>query len=382
MVGVAAPAPLRDWLGLPGMFVAASGTAALSAAVRALARRAGRRPGTVQVPALSCWTVTTAVRQAGAIPQYADVDGWLRPVRDQPSDAAIAVAPWGGPWPGAADPDTVLDASVALFAEADGPPPELAVISLGAGKPLQRPGGGGLLLFRDPEIARSIDFDLRHGQSNLAWLADGPRLRPGPAEDGLADRVGELAAELTERRERQRRAVDAVTAACPVLERLPESPAPPGISTVLPVLLAPGYPLPAEDVHRAAAAHGIPLAVQPVGPAYRQPAGRDLTGDCPEAERTARRLLFVPAEPLPPEQLAALAALLEQLAERPEEFAFPYGLTGSRQRLPGALRGAVTLARRTDRGFAAVDELTGRVYGISAEAAAALLGHWERQVAW
>lgn len=386
------PEPLHEWLGFGRMLLTPSGTAALTAGVRALARRAGCAPGAVDVPALACWTLTTAVRQAGAKPRYLDIDTALGPripPDREPNPLGVTVAPWSGRLSGGEQlvPQTIMDASVGVFAPLPGGTrgPDIAVISLGAGKPLHRPGGGGLVLFDDPAIAESLRFDLAHGRSGQMWLADGPRLVPGSTDvTQLGVAITDLAVSANERRHSQARAISELTAICPMLRAaLPQGPVEgTGVSTVLPVLLDRDYPLSARDVHRAAVAHGMPLAVQPVTPPYLEPAGRDLTGDCPTAESVGRRLLFVPAEPLPDFIRSGIASLLDVLATRPAEHTYPYGLSPSDAPPPEQLRGPVTLARRLDRRFVAADELTGKTYAVSADVAARILGRAERGVSW
>ncbi|HEX5142578.1 MAG TPA: hypothetical protein VFW21_01780 [Mycobacterium sp.] len=379
-----APGPLREWTGLTRCFTAQNGTTALAVALRALVDGLA-----VNLAAIGCWTVTSAVRQAALTPHYLDVGDDLLPAV-VPNGPAVVVAPWGAalrplrPVSPTSSSATVLDGSVSLFGDgAAALAPDALIVSLGPGKPGHVPGGGGLLLFDDDSVEREVVTALRHGTGDLRWLRDGLRVVPSTADPRRVDeRLAALAAGLDTHRHRAAEALDRVVGATPHL--VPSGAPDPdgGASTLLPVLLAPHVPLDARDVARVALAHRLPLGFQPVTPPYMEEAGRGLTGDCPVAEGLAGRLLFVPAEPaVLARYSSALHTLLEELVAAPDDFRYPYtpsvsvdGAKVTDAPLPAVLTGpSVLLGRRLDRRFVAVDELAARQWLVSDPVAASIL---------
>ncbi|HSW49843.1 MAG TPA: hypothetical protein VLH09_06685, partial [Bryobacteraceae bacterium] len=148
-----------------------------------------------------------------------------------------------------------------------------------------------------------------------------------------------------------------------------------GSTAIVPHLLAPDFPLSAEEVYRVAVCENVPLGVQPVGPAYLEPAGQGLHGDAPHAEELARRLLFLPSDSVGGDSIPLLAQFLDQLERRWREFRWPYEVACEPAPLPDQFRHWIPygiLGRSLNGQFRLFDPIQGRLFSIPPAIAATL----------
>ncbi|MEZ0067516.1 dTDP-4-amino-4,6-dideoxygalactose transaminase [Streptacidiphilus sp. MAP12-20] len=385
----APPTPLQDWLGYSKMLLLDSGSAALSLLLDALsASRPAGRGGPVRLPGLGCWTLTSAVEGIGGRPEFYDVDRRGEPIGPAGEDPSVLIQPWGGTVGAqhfaselrSVSGPRVLDCTLSVF----GAPAAsravdgfaAAVISLGQAKPLGLPGGGGLLLVEDGGLYDELRGILRHHYENLSWTR---RARRYTSADRLASALDLQVSWLKEHHvarvdevERVRERVASATALEPLAP--PRAADTPGVTVVVPFLLPADYPVSARDLHRVAMAERIPLLTHPVTPPYLEPAGADLSGDCPVAEDIARRLVFLPATVAELGSLDALSRLLDSVAAQASVFRYPYAMAGTaRQESPAVLRGPGILGRRLDGDFVFSHQVTSRRFRVSAAVATDLM---------
>ncbi|RAG81811.1 hypothetical protein DN069_30910 [Streptacidiphilus pinicola] len=384
------PKALQDWLGYDRMLLLDSGSAALSLILDALTASCpeGGRGSAVGVPGLGCWTLTSAVEAVGARPVFYDVDRRGEPIEPAGGSPSVLIQPWGGtvgahhfaPELRAAFAPRVLDCTLSIF----GAPAAsratdgftAAVISLGQAKPLGLPGGGGLLLVDDGDLFDELRGILRHHYENLTWTR---RARRYTSSDRLASALElqvswlkEQHGSKVEEAQRLREHVASATALEPLAP--PRAVDTPGITVVVPFLLPADYPVSARDLHRVAMAERIPLITHPVTPPYLEPAGADLSGDCPVAEDMARRLVFLPSSLAELGSLDALSRLLDSAAAQAPAFRYPYVVPGAaKQEAPADLRGPGIIGRQLNGGFVFAHQPSRRRYRVSAAVATDLM---------
>lgn len=372
---------LERWTGFSHVHLVHSGSAALKLALEVLTGPRAR----VALPALSCWTITGSILDRGAIPIHVDVDQNLALCgRLDDTDAVVGIDPWARSffWPGLTSFSgaKILDATLSILGGFsnlraadvfDG-----ALISLGSGKPWDI-GAGGILLLRSEEASRAAAERLLYGRRRLRWAMHADRyvfsshlLEPMLRrwELVIAERDAANQARAWFAQELRNRAIPL---SCPQ----GHSESAPGYSALVPLLLAPEFPLSAEDVFAVAIAEGVPIGTQPVTPAYQERAYEGPPASCPEAEALSKRLLFVPSRSLDNNTITLIEALLGRLAAEPEAFRRPYPVTARPVDLPEAfahwmIHGVV--CRRVNGEFIVHDPLLGKSHLVTDSVVATL----------
>jgi hypothetical protein len=248
---------------------------------------------------------------------------------------------------------------------------------MGKAKPMAIPGGGGVIMFNDHELGDRLSRALLHNYEDLRWTRLASRHLDMAHQAGMLQLQAEaLVAGHAEYLAQADHVRGLLFAATSLLEPLPvPDQVVPGISVVLPFLLPERYPLTAREVHRVASAEGVPLVTLPVTPPYREPAGAQLAGACPCAERLADRLVFLPSSSVEVRaKLSSFDRLLTEAAERCGNFTYPYTVRSTASaELPDVLCGPVILGRKLDGGFVALNQASGRRFSVSPAVAARIL---------
>jgi len=291
------PPELRELTQHEWFVVLANGTMALAAALSAMSQAGDD----VDLPALSCWTLTKAVLDAGLTPRYRDMTAQLAGAPASADTVTVTVRPWWGDvGAGEIHERTILDLSVNPAPTPSASTAAACVISMGSRKPAAHPFHGGVLALSRPELIDEVDRALGMYAEKGRWGRLGPRLTELPLPVVDIDRHF--------RSVREHRPA-AHASAVAVHDRFRDdeallgsrSPAPAGHSYFTPLVLRADCPLDAADVAELARLRRVPLGLLPIAPAYAQPALRGLHPApsheaLPTADLLARRLLFTPTE--------------------------------------------------------------------------------------
>ncbi|MEX2628479.1 MAG: DegT/DnrJ/EryC1/StrS family aminotransferase [Tistlia sp.] len=374
---------VRAWTGCEHVVFVHSGSAALGLAL--WASGAGATAASVAVPALACWTLTQSVLEAGAQPRYAEVGTDLQAtpegVRATGADFAMSVAAWGAPCrlpPASPVPPRVADLTLSPLSAFDAlaGAADFLVLSLGRGKPWDI-GAGGILACADESLATEVRDRVQFGRRGLRWHRRGPRIVAAAALGEPALAAWQRLVEGRDAHIEARLAWEALSAGTALRPVPLAEPARAGVTAIVPHLLAPDFDLTGEDLYRVAIAERMPIGVQPVSPAYLEPAGADLCGGCPAAEALSDRLVFVSSAALGAPLSERLARFLDRVQANVARLRFPFGLPIDTPAAPlpepyrrWAAYGV--LCRGLDGSFRVLDTLTAKLFAVDANLATAL----------
>ncbi len=368
---------ISEWTGFDYVLCVQSGTAAIEMVMDVLT---GGKPTRVNLPALGCWTIAGCIQSSGHQVIFKDIDENLyMQCNSLPAKSLVfAIEPWGSPgnWQEIEifQGKKVIDLTLSIFGSWPGRKAadhfDAGVISCGSGKPMDI-GAGGITMFKRKSDYLAASKLLFYGREGLRWKSIPKRFVFSHHLYQELDKVIDALFLKSKKEGKNRsRCYEVIKKAKLPLELvLPEASLNAGISQLYPVLLAKEFPLSAEDVYRAALVSRIPLLLQPVSPPYHEDAWGQLKGKCPNAERIAKRLLFIPSNLLAADHfIDEMRRFFKVLSQHSADYKYPYRTKKPSIPLPdyiAHLKELGILGKDLDGNFQVFDQLLCKLYKIS-----------------
>lgn len=275
-------------------------TGSATSALAVLTSICHRNNDSLAIPALGCWAIAQAAVMGGMLNfRFMDVgaDLYATPNDTDRNGYAIYILPWFGNNQVPEGSGSIIDLSINCTYIPNNEHSLATVVSFGPGKPGYWPKRGALLTVRDLDIARDFESVASLGllDSCRSWLTWAPRVTFIEGTDEEVDRHIKWINSIASIRQAQAEyIVRTLKKSCNNLKEINDTSF--GNSTLIPFVYSGSGSL--TEILPHAVRENLPIGVQPIYPAYLQPALSNLNlggvGDCPNAEFLSSRLCFVP----------------------------------------------------------------------------------------